>query len=182
MARRPRGSLPDFGFFHVTTRGTGDALIYRDDIDRLRFLSLVTDAAVRFELTCHAYCLMTNHYHLVLEAENASLSRGMARLNGRYAQEFNDRHGRRGHLFAGRFVAYVVDTEEHFEAALQYVLDNPVRAGLCATPESWPWSGLGLPASQAPVQGQSLVRERHRARMSAGTVPTVRCGRGWSAR
>jgi REP element-mobilizing transposase RayT len=175
MARQPRRSLPDFGVFHVTARGAGDTAIYHDDIDRLRFLELVTKSAVRFDWICHAYCLMTTHYHLVLEADNAALSRGMARLNGRYAQEFNDRHGRHGHLFGSRFVAYVVDTEEHFEIALRYVLDNPVRAGLCAEPETWRWSGLGLPGEE----GQSLSRMR--CEKQAGTVPALTT-RGSSAR
>jgi putative transposase len=159
VARRSRGSLPDFGVFHVTARGVGDSLIYTDDTDRRRFLSLLGRAAKRFHWTCHAYCLMNTHYHLVVEARREALSRGMARLNGRYAQEYNDRHGRHGHLFGGRFVSYLVDSEEHFDSALRYVLDNPVRAGLCLTPEAWQWSGLGLPAElEAPEsQGLSLL-------------------------
>ena len=84
---------------------------------------------------------MTTHYHLLLESTRETLSRGMHRLNGLYAQRFNARHGRRGHVFEGRFQAYVAESEEHFLAALHYIRENPVRAGLCELPEEWPWSG-----------------------------------------
>lgn len=90
---------------------------------------------------CHVYCLMTNHYHLVVEAKVRLLSSGIQQLSGRHAQRFNERHDRYGHLFAGRFSSFVIDTEGHFAAACQYVLENPVRAGLCSRPEDWPWSG-----------------------------------------
>jgi putative transposase len=84
---------------------------------------------------------MTNHYHLIVEAEQPDLSRGMQRLNGRYAQLFNQRHGRDGHLFRGRYSAYVIDRESRLENSCRYVLENPVRAGLCKQPSDWPWSG-----------------------------------------
>jgi REP element-mobilizing transposase RayT len=83
---------------------------------------------------------MGTHYHLVLEAERALLSRGMHRLNGLYAQSFNERHERRGHLFGDRFVSRVVEDERYLRAACRYVVGNPVRAGLCTQPEDWPWS------------------------------------------
>lgn len=93
------------------------------------------------EWTCHAFCLMTTHYHLIVETERSRLSRGMQVLNGRYAQLFNERHDRDGHLFRARYSVYVVDDEAGLEASCLYVLENPVRAGLCEKPSEWPWSG-----------------------------------------
>jgi putative transposase len=92
-----------------------------------------------FAWTLHAYCLLPNHYHLIVEASRADLSGGMQRLNGRYAQWFNDRYERFGHVFQNRFKSYVIDTEEHFERALAYVSANPVEAGFCEHVDEWPW-------------------------------------------
>ena len=94
-----------------------------------------------------AYCLLTNHFHLVLETSVQGLSAGMHQLNGTYARKFNERHGFDGHLFDGRFRAWFVDSEEYLFELLHYVALNPVRAGLCEHPSAWPWSsfpGLGL--------------------------------------
>jgi putative transposase len=85
---------------------------------------------------------MGNPYHLILRARRADLSAGMRRLNGVYAQRFNRRYGRRGHLFGDRFASWVIGSEEHLTAAVGYVLLNPVRAGLCGRAEDWPWSGV----------------------------------------
>ena len=140
VARRARSLLTD-GVFHVTARATGGDVLFRDDLDRNLFVVQLTRTEVAFEWTCHVYCLMTTHYHLLVEASREALSRGMHRLNGNYAQGFNARHGRRGHLFEGRFSAYVVEGGEYFEKACLYVLNNPVRAGLSNCAEDWPWSG-----------------------------------------
>lgn len=151
MARSPRRSLPDSGIFHVVSRGVGGIAIYIDDTDRQRFSFLLPRVASVFDWRCHAYCLMTTHYHLVIEAELTDLSRGMARLNSMYARAFNNRHERFGHVFAGRFSSYVIESEQHYEEAIRYVLENPVRAGLCDEAWSWPWSGVDL----TYVEGQS---------------------------
>ena len=82
---------------------------------------------------------MTTHYHLIVETEQPRLSRGMQMLNSRYARYFNRRYARDGHLFAGRYTVYVIDDEDRLEASCRYVLDNPVRAGLCANPDEWRW-------------------------------------------
>jgi putative transposase len=124
------------GYYHVTTRGNRQEAIFSDDNDRTWFLTLLT----RETWQCFAYCLMTNHYHLVLRVPDASLSRGMGRLNGLYAQVFNKRHKRRGHLFDGRFRLTFIETGEHLVEACRYVVCNPVRAGLCRHPRDWPWS------------------------------------------
>jgi REP element-mobilizing transposase RayT len=84
---------------------------------------------------------MTTHYHLLVETTQDELSRGMQQLNGRYAQSFNARHDRRGHLFEGRFKAYSVEGDRYLQEASRYILDNPVRAGLCERCDQWPWSG-----------------------------------------
>src|SRR5215470_1940783 len=101
MARVLRSSLPD-GVFHVTSHGIGDAAIFVADVDRADFLHLLSMVAKRFRWKVHAYCLMGTHYHLVVETTATDLSEGMQRLNGRYAQLFNHRHRRRGHVFEGR--------------------------------------------------------------------------------
>jgi putative transposase len=144
MARRPRSSLNN-GFFHVTTRGVVGLMIFDDAIDRIAFLQLLRRTIERHDWVCHAYCLMGTHYHLVIHATVDQLSTGMRQLNGIYAQHFNARYERRGHVFAERFSAWVLEDDDHFEATLAYVVGNPVRAGLCRSPEEWQWSGLGAP-------------------------------------
>ena len=96
----------------------------------------------KFAWNVYAYCLMPNHYHLVLSTERESLSKGMHRLNGLYAQRFNRRHGRVGHLFQNRFSAYVIESDAHLLSAILYVGDNPVRAGLAERPADWPWMDI----------------------------------------
>jgi putative transposase len=128
--------------FHVTARGNRRQAIYRDDLDRELFLRLF-NRVVRLRTWRHvAYCLMTNHFHLVIETEGESLSTGMHQLNGGYARKFNDRHTLDGHLFEGRFRSTVIETEDQLEDTLRYVALNPVRAGLCKHPSDWPWSSF----------------------------------------
>jgi REP element-mobilizing transposase RayT len=140
MPRVPRGHLSDCTFFHVTARGTGGIDIFLEDLDRADFLDLFTSTAERFAWVCHVICLMNTHYHVIVEAPQPRISGGMQRLNGTYARRFNRRHERRGHLFESRFVSWVVRDERHLTLACRYVLNNPVRAGLCRTAEDWPWS------------------------------------------
>ena len=140
MARTARSSLPD-GIFHVTARGNAREVIFRDGIDYADFERELYRVRDEFLWTLHAYCLLPNHYHLVVGARREDLSTGMQRLNGRYAQWFNGRYERVGHVFQNRFKSYVVETEEHFERALAYVSLNRVKAGLCGTPLEWPWRG-----------------------------------------
>jgi REP element-mobilizing transposase RayT len=126
--------------YHVVARGTGPIEIYRDDVDRRRFLSRLATVERRFAWIRRALCLMGTHYHLLVETPEPNLSTGMHQLNGRYATLFNQRHGRVGALFQGRFRAVLLETEEHLAATRDYIAANPVRAGLCAYPEDWPWS------------------------------------------
>jgi REP element-mobilizing transposase RayT len=137
---RPLRSLYPPGYYHVFARGVNRCPIFRTRDDRLEFLRLLADALPRYRWSCWAFCLMGNHYHLILESAQPRLSSGMQWLNGVYATRFNRAHGRVGHLFGGRFGAIAVESEEQLALACDYVIHNPVRAGLCATAADWPWS------------------------------------------
>jgi putative transposase len=141
MSRLPRCHLPERAIFHVTARGVDRQAISRDDNDRRLFLVLLARVTHRTDWNCHAFCLMPNHHHLILETHQDLLSVGLRYLNGRYAQAFNQRHGRTGHLFGDRYAAFVITGAEHLRTATEYVLQNPVRAGLCRRADDWPWSG-----------------------------------------
>jgi putative transposase len=150
MARAPRLDAPGT-FHHVTSRGNKRGLIYLDSADRGRFLSFFAAAVSRFEWRCHAFCLMSNHFHLVLETPKATLARGMQWLNGRYAQTFNRRHGHCGHVFQGRYDAKPIEGDPHLLASCRYVVLNPVRAGICATAQEWPWSSFRATGGLGPT-------------------------------
>ena len=139
MARVPRYEFPEYAIFHVTARGAGRIPIYREDDDRRAFLALFAAVTDRFDWSCHAFCLMTNHYHLVVEGFRLALSDGLQRLNGIYDQRFNAKYTRWGHLFGERFWCRPVD-EDDLAVVCEYVLANPVRAGLCDAIDDWPWS------------------------------------------
>jgi len=141
MPRHPRSDLPAAGCYHVTNRGVARQPIYRDDVDHRHFAVLLGWSAQRFHWGLLAYCHMPNHFHLVVATELERLSRGMHLLGSRYAQAFNDRHERVGHLFQGRFHATYVDSDDYLNTVCAYVLDNPLRAKLCAAREDWPWLG-----------------------------------------
>jgi REP element-mobilizing transposase RayT len=115
--------------------------IFRDDVDRLMFVRLLRTLAPREAVVVHAYCLMTNHFHAVVESSLAQVSRALHALNGVHAQRFNRRYGRTGHLFQGRFHATVLRDDEHLADACSYTWNNPVRAGLCDEAHQWPWNG-----------------------------------------
>jgi len=127
--------------YHVTARGVARTAIALDDEDRRRFLVLLARETRRQQWRTYAFCLMPNHYHVVLEATREQLSRGLHRLNGELALSFNERHGRWGHLFGDRFAAWMIRDEDHLREAVAYVLHNPVRAGLCELASDWRWSG-----------------------------------------
>jgi REP element-mobilizing transposase RayT len=137
--------------YHVTSRGNRREPIYEDDEDRRMFLGILAEVVKQFNWICHAYCLMTNHYHLVVETPERNLSKGMRQLNGVYTQASNRRHGRSGHLFQGRFKAILVDKEAHLLELVRYVVLNPVRAGAVARAGEWPWSSYRATAGEGPA-------------------------------
>jgi REP-associated tyrosine transposase len=142
VPRRPRHLLGD-GTFHITARGVARSEIFLDERDYRAFLGLLRDAVNRFAWRTRAFCLMPNHFHLVVSTTRIELSAGMHRLNCLYAMRFNKRYKRSGHLFQNRFDARIVEGDRHAQAVARYVVDNPVRAGLCQDWRHWPWSGLG---------------------------------------
>jgi len=146
VPRPSRSTLPD-GFFHVVARGVAKQAIYLDDADRYLFAGLLGYVVGDHAWRVVATCLMGNHYHLVLEARRQALSEGMRRLNGRYADAFNARRGRWGHVFGDRFGARSLEEESDIVRVCQYVVENPVRAGLCARADEWFWSRLTLDAA-----------------------------------
>ena len=139
MSRPPRIEVAN-GIYHVVARGNERRLIFVDDIDRERFLELLGGVAERYRWLVLSYCLMGNHYHVLVLTIDPNLARGMRQLNGVYAQWFNRRHVRVGHLFEGRYKAVLVQRGEHFERALRYVVRNPVRAGLTRSVDEWRWT------------------------------------------
>jgi putative transposase len=139
MPRKPRHQLAG-GVYHVFARGNDRRDIYVDDVDRRAYLTILGQVARWKRWRCLAYCLMPNHVHLLLETPNANLAAGMQYLHGRYAQKFNERHGRSGHVFQGRYGSVHIASDEHLWTTVAYVALNPVSAGLCQRPEEWPWS------------------------------------------
>ena len=149
MPRLPRRQIPD-GLYHVTTRGNRRQPIVLEDRDCEVFLVLLGKVVKRLGWKVHAYCLMTNHYHLLVETPNADISVGMQLLNGQYAQAFNRRHGYEGHLFERRFAAEEVESDWHLLEVCRYIVLNPVRAGLCRHPGEWRWSSYRATVGRAP--------------------------------
>jgi REP element-mobilizing transposase RayT len=139
MARPLRIEFPG-AVYHVTSRGNAKQAIFIDDEDRGSFLDLLSIVVERFNWLCHAYCLMGNHYHLLIETPNGNLSKGMRELNGVCTQGFNQRYRRVGHLFQGRYKAILVEKDNHLLSLCRYVVLNPVRVGLIERPEQWRWS------------------------------------------
>jgi REP element-mobilizing transposase RayT len=139
MPRLARPQIPG-GLYHVTTRGNRRQPIVLEDRDCELFLFLLDKVVEQLGWRVHAYCVMTNHYHLLVETPDADISVGMQLLNGQYAQAFNRRHGYEGHLFERRFAAQVVESDYHLLELCRYIVLNPVRAGLCRHPAEWPWS------------------------------------------
>ncbi|MFM9970036.1 MAG: transposase [Burkholderiales bacterium] len=124
----------------MTSRGDRREPIFDDDADRTAWLAVLEEGLDRFEATVYAYCLMDNHYHIVLQTHRPNLLRLMRHLNGVYTQRYNRRHGKVGHLFQGRFKAVLVDEESYFLEVCRYVDLNPVRARMVKRPEDWNWS------------------------------------------
>ena len=128
--------------YHVTARGNARSAIYTHNEERIKYLELLANACKRFDWYCHAYCQMTNHYHLLIETNAPTLSKGMKYLNGTYTQYFNRRNKRVGHLFQGRYKAILVQKENYLLELSRYIVLNPVRAHMVCQAVDWPWSSF----------------------------------------
>ena len=139
MPRKPREERPG-AIHHVYARGNDRRVVFRDDADRWTYLTLLGRMTRRQRWLLLAYCLMDNHVHLLVETPEPNLGRGMQRLHGTYAQTHNERHGRCGHLFDGRYGAKPVKTDAQLWVVAAYIARNPVEAACCRRAEEWPWS------------------------------------------
>jgi putative transposase len=150
MPRRPRQLEPG-GTYHVTARGNRRQAIFVDDYDRQLFLRMVGDVVTRHGWRCGAYCLMSNHFHLLVATamDKTDLPVGMHRLNSRYAQWFNDLHELAGHLFQDRFSSVLIEREGHLLEVARYIYLNPVRANACRAANDWPWSSYAATVGRA---------------------------------
>ncbi len=148
MARALRPKDEPGVLHHVFTRGVARSLIAMDSIDFDRSLYLLERAVAKFDLGCHAWCYLPNHFHLVLTSRRGNLSAAMQWLGTCAAQSFNARHTRSGHLYQGRFGSRLIESDRHVLELARYLPLNPVRAGLCDSPEKWPWSSYAATAGQ----------------------------------
>lgn len=186
MARPLRVHIPH-AFYHVMSRGNAKQTIFVEEADYERFLELLSTTSSRFGVLCRSYCLMPNHFHLLLQPDISPVSRMMQQLNSAYSQSFNRRHERVGHVLQGRFKALLVDRDEYFLQLLRYIVMNPVEAGLVDDPGAWRWSSYRATAGLSEVP-QFLALEDV-WRMFAATdcearrrfIAFVEAGRGQSA-
>ena len=167
---RPLRIEYDGALYHVTSRGNAKKPIFKDEVDRRVFLDTLRKVNQRYNWLCHAYCLMNNHYHLVIETPDGNLSRGMRQLNGVYTQLFNRKHNKVGHIFQGRYKAILIQKESHLLEVCRCVVLNPVRAKIVQRSGDWKWSsyratvGIEKPHPCLTVDwilGQFNRRRRH---------------------
>ncbi|MDP2269071.1 MAG: transposase, partial [Deltaproteobacteria bacterium] len=150
MARPLRIEYPG-AFYHITARGNEQKDIFRDDKDRERFLGYLETAVGRYKAVIHVYCLMSNHYHLLLSTPEGNLSQIMRHINGGYTTWFNKRHNRYGHLFQGRYKAILVDADPYAGELSRYIHLNPVRAGMVRQPEQYQWASYTAYSGRAKI-------------------------------
>lgn len=139
MARPLRIEYPN-AFYHVTSRGNEKKEIFKSSADREKFLEYLESAVTRYGAVIHTYCLMSNHYHILLETPLGNLSQIMRHINGAYTTYYNIKRKRAGHLLQGRYKAILVQADEYAKELSRYIHLNPVRAGITARPEEYPWS------------------------------------------
>jgi REP element-mobilizing transposase RayT len=191
MARPLRIEYPG-AVYHVTSRGKERREVFFTDDDRGGFLTVLGEVCKRFDWLCHSYCLMSNHYHLLLETPQANLSKGMRQLNGVYTKQINRRHGWVGHLLQGRFQGILVEKDSYLLELARYIVLNPVRAGMVDRAEDWGWSSyrasVGLEASpgflttdwvlSSFVGGRAAKPGRHSPALSSKGREKKALGRG----
>jgi putative transposase len=169
MPRAPRSFVAG-GIYHVFNRGNRKEPIFITDGDRMLFVELLRKVTSRYRWALHGYCLLRNHYHLIVEPSDPNVSAGMQRLCGEYGQWFNRNYGFVGHVFQGRFRAVAVESDGHLIYLSRYLALNPVRAGLSATPSLWRWSSFSeliAPGSASLVSAERVLglfgTDKHRA-------------------
>jgi REP element-mobilizing transposase RayT len=150
MPRPLRYQIPG-ATYHLMNRGVRGEPLYTDRREHTRFLELLSETCARYEWLLRAYCLMGNHYHLLVTTPEPTLSVGMQWLNSCYAQWFNWRHAHRGHVFFRRFHSVVIDGDSQLAEVARYVLLNPVRAQFCTRAEDWRWSSYRATVGLAPA-------------------------------
>jgi len=183
MARPLRLELAG-GVYHITSRGDRREDIYLNDDDRESWLEIFGEVCRRFNWRCHAYCLMSNHYHIVVETVEGNLAKGMRQLNGVYTQRFNRTHGRVGHVYQGRYKGIMVDKDNYLLELSRYVVLNPVRASMVKNAKQWPWSSYHAMIGSTPSQDWLMTDwilsqlSRQRKRAVQGYIDFVRAGVG----
>ncbi|MFT5116364.1 MAG: putative transposase [Parasphingorhabdus sp.] len=150
MARPIRLEFPG-ALYHITSRGNRRDNIVEDDIDRELMLKHLDQVCELYNWKCHAYCLMDNHYHLLIETPDSNLSRGMRQFNGNYTQAYNRRHNRVGHVFQGRYKSILVDKDSYLLEVGRYIVLNPVRAKMVRSVRDWPWSSYRATIGLSPA-------------------------------
>lgn len=150
MSRPLRLEFPD-ALYHITSRGDRRENIYDDDEDRVVFLDTFASVITQFNWACYAYCLMDNHYHLLVQTPDGNLSKGMRQLNGVYSQTYNRMHNKTGHLFQGRYKAILVDEDAYLLQLSRYLVLNPVKAMMVKKASDWKWSSYRAMAGLSPA-------------------------------
>lgn len=165
MARPLRIQYPG-AVYHVTARGNERKPIVRDDKDRWLFIRVLEETVETYGILLHAWVLMDNHYHLLVETPESNLSMALRHLNGVYTQKFNRSHHRHGHLFQGRYKAILVHKDSYLKELCRYVVLNPVRAGMVKHPKLWKWSSYlataGYETSPTWLTTQWLLGQFHK--------------------
>ena len=160
MPRKPRPNVA--GFYHIATRSLPNERLFRDEHDFARFLSGLRVNIETGDCRCLCFCLMTTHYHLVLETAHGVLSKLMQRLNQGYAIAYNARYGRRGHAFSERYLATLILDDAHLLVAFRYTVRNPVEAGICERAEDWEWSSyrsaIGMAEPPSFVDASDILK------------------------
>jgi len=158
--------------YHITARGNARQAIFLNGEDFADFLRTLNSVVKRYHFLLHAYCLMGNHYHLLVETPEGNLSRGMRQLNGLYAQRFNQKHQRVGHLLQGRYQAILVDKENYLLELCRYIVLNPVRAGIVKEPKDYRWSSYLATAGDTKIPGlfaDWILSQFHKEKKKAST-------------